>query len=290
MPARERLDFTNVDIILRSVEGQEFPAHKFMLSLVSPVFRDMFTLPQPPKTPPVPVVDVCETGEVLDLFLRCIYPVPKPDINKIEGIELLEALVIAADKYDAKVVLEAVERSLVAPQNLKEDPLRAYAVSRASPALHGLADAAAQCMTFRTITGADPCTIERLTTTDLHRLVMYLDVRENDAKINVEDPDWVISYNPLHNPLHNPLCSCSDEVRLEMKEEIKKALMDAFVADPSLSEETAVALACRQLSKVRACDLHQKCSLVTRGEWYAKSLRKKLREMSADLWDEVWRF
>ena len=275
--SRERLDFVNADIILRSVEGKEFPAHKFMLSLVSPVFRDMFTLPQPPQTPPIPVVDLCETREVLNLFLRCIYPVAKPNINNIKAIELLKALVVAADKYDAKLVLGIVERSLVAPKNLKEDPLRAYVVSRASPVLRGLTDAAAQCMTFRMITGADPCTIEHLTTTDLHRLVMYLDAREG---CRVHDPDWVI--------FDDPRCSCSHEVKLEMKEEIKKALKDAFVADPSLSEESAVALVCRQLSKIRTCDLRQKCSLVIRGEEYAKELRKMLKEMSADLWNEVW--
>ena len=75
-----------------------------MLSLASPVFRTMFTFPQPPSTEPLspPVVDVCESREVLDVFLRCFYPLRKPTV---EDFELLEALAATAEKYETDIVL-----------------------------------------------------------------------------------------------------------------------------------------------------------------------------------------
>jgi len=41
----------DADVILRASGGKEFHAHKLVLSLASPVFRDMFSVPQPPQSP-----------------------------------------------------------------------------------------------------------------------------------------------------------------------------------------------------------------------------------------------
>ena len=69
-----------------------------------------------------------------------------------------------------------------------------------------------------------------------------------------------------------------------MKEEIKKALTNAFISNPSLSEKGAVSLAHEQLSKVPACLFNESCSLVIQGEEYAKELIEKLVGMSNELW------
>lgn len=271
----DRFDTTDADIILRSADGQEFPAHKSMLSFASSVFRNMFSFPQPPspEPPPTPLVDVCETGQVLDGFLRCIYPVSKPTV---EDFDLLEALVAAADKYEAEIILNTVESWLVAPVNLRKDPLRVYVIACSTPALWEAARAAAGRMTFSTVTSGNPGMVARLPMSNYHHLTTYLLRREKEARRTIDDPSWTMFCDPR--------CACGTEDRLGMKVAIKKAIMDAFVSDPSLSEEGSVAVACRQLSKIRACHLGENCLLVTQGGEYAKELTRRLVEMSNELW------
>ena len=274
--ACDNFETADADIILRSVEGQEFRVHKTVLSLASSVFWNMFSFPQPPSAEPtsVPVVDVSETTKVLGLFLRCIYPVSKPIVK---DLELLEALIGAADKYEAEIVLDIVGSWLAAPVNLKKDPLRIYAIACSSPALWELEKAAVDCMTFYTILSADPSTIARLSVTKHHNLVVYLVQREKSAKSNIaEDSSWTM-FRTLQ-------CICKPETGIEIKEEIKKAVADAFVSGTWLSEEGAVLLAHKQLSTVRACSLGQNCSFVIQGGEYAKELRSRLMEISDDLW------
>jgi len=274
----EHLDTTDADIIIRSADGRDFRAHKAILSLASPVFRDTFSIPQPPSPEPssTPVVDVCETGKVLDAFLQCVYPVPMPTI---EDFGLVEALVTAADKYEVEVILKKVELWLAAPENLKKDPLRAYAIACSSPALWDLVRVIAKWMTFDAVTDAPPNVLTRLAIPRYHHLVSYLALREKETRRIVNDPSWTIFYTSR--------CGCKTEARLEIKEEIKKALADAFVSNPLLSEEGAVVLAFKQLSKVRACESNEKCSLVVQGEEYAKELITKLAKMSEESWSQV---
>ena len=191
----DRFDAADADIILRSADGQEFRAHKTILSLASPVFQDMFSFPQPPSPEPlsVPVVDLCETGNVISLFLQCIYPVPK---RSVEDFELLEALVAIADKYQAELILNTIEPWLTAPKNLRNDPLRVYAMGCSTPALKKASRDAACCMTFNAVAGACPRTLDRLTTGNYDRLVTYLTQREEFTRRIVNDPSWTIFYNP----------------------------------------------------------------------------------------------
>jgi hypothetical protein len=131
----EYFDTTDADIILRSVDGREFRAHKTILSqLASPVFRNMVSLPQPPSSEPAldPVVDLSETGEVLGMFLRFIYPVP---LDIIGDLRLMDALVAAADKYEAGIILDIAGSWLEDPENIRENPLFAYAIACSSPTL-----------------------------------------------------------------------------------------------------------------------------------------------------------
>ena len=266
---------TDADIILRSADGQEFRVHKSMLSIASPVFRDMFTFPQPPSPEPssIPVVDMSEAGNVLDVFLRCLYPVSKP---AIEDFGLLEALIAAAEKYETEVVLDMVKSWLVIPENLGRDPLRAYAIACTSTAFDEQAKVAAKWMTFDTVANLTCLdTIARLTALDHHRLVAYLAKREKEASRVIDEPLWTIFYTPR--------CACKSEAKTKFQEEIRKALLNEFVSNPLLTTERAAVLACRQLAKVHPCDFNQNCTLVTQGEEYARELVRKLMQMSDKL-------
>ena len=264
----------DADIILRSPDSQEFRVHKSILSIASPVFRDMFTFPQPPSPEPssIPVVDMCEAGDVLDVFLQCLYPVPK---SIVENFGLLEALIAAAEKYETEVVLDMVKSWLVTPENLGRDPFRVYAIACTSTAFDEQAKVAAKRMTFDMIANLTCLdTVARLTALDHHRLVIYLAKREKEASRLINEPSWTIFY---------ARCACKTETKTKFQEEIRKALLDAFVSNPSLAMEGAVVLAYKQLAKVNHCDFDQNCSLVTQGEEYAKELVQKLVQMSDEL-------
>ena len=74
----------DADGMLRASGGKEVHARDLVLSLASPVFRGMFSVPQLPieTDPPVlPIVDVHDPPEALEIFLQIIYPIRNPSIN-----------------------------------------------------------------------------------------------------------------------------------------------------------------------------------------------------------------
>ncbi|KAG2352484.1 hypothetical protein BDR07DRAFT_1498182 [Suillus spraguei] len=83
----------NHDIILRSADGVDFYHFKLILSLVSPIFGDMFTLPQNASELAVPVL-VTEPSTILHPLLLLSYPSASADP-------------IFSSIDDAKAVLEA---------------------------------------------------------------------------------------------------------------------------------------------------------------------------------------
>lgn len=271
----EHFDTTDADIILRSADGQEFRAHKRVLSLASRVFRNVLTSPLPPspEPPSISVVDVSETGKVLDVFLRCLYPEPKPTP---EGFELLEGLIAAAGKYEADVVFQMTKPRVVTPENLRRDPFRVYVIVCAFSNLYKQAEVAAQCMTLDTIVSAPLDMVARLTTAEHHRLTVYLMKREEEAERAVEEPPWSM--------LHSTRCVCTTATNPELGKDIKKTLLDAYISNPPLSVETAVVLARAQSAKVPPCRFNEDCSLGAQGETYARVLARNLVEMSNRLY------
>ena len=113
------------DIILRASGGIELHAHKLILSIASSVFRDMFSIPQPPtESSQLPIIDVDETPEVLTIFLQIIYPTPNPPVNDIGTWAPVLRL---ADKYDAGLVL-GVLREYILSTCLDSPPIQVYAI------------------------------------------------------------------------------------------------------------------------------------------------------------------
>ena len=59
-------DAPDADAILRSSDGKEFRVHRLILGLTSPIFKDMFGLPQPTDFPSqIPSIDVSESSDIL---------------------------------------------------------------------------------------------------------------------------------------------------------------------------------------------------------------------------------
>ena len=118
------------DIILRSQgsPNRDFRVHKLILSLASPVFRDMFSIPQPksdtePKVD-TEVVDVTDPPQALDLVLRLIYPFPPPSVCSL-GL-IVDGIVIA-DKYNIEGARARLRLGL--SKFISEAPLRVYAIA-----------------------------------------------------------------------------------------------------------------------------------------------------------------
>ncbi|KAJ6626194.1 hypothetical protein B0H10DRAFT_1999316 [Mycena sp. CBHHK59/15] len=88
------------DVILRSSDNHDFRVYRTILSLVSPVFQDMFTLPQPDVQSELPVIPVQEAGVVVDRMLRFCYPGSNVTIETLD--QLREVLEVLISKYDAR--------------------------------------------------------------------------------------------------------------------------------------------------------------------------------------------
>jgi len=130
MNSDEMFNWPDGDIILRATHGTEsrdFRVHKLFLSFSSPVFKDMFGIPQPPSADPngIDVVDVADPPRALEIILRFMYPSPTPPV--INDLTVLSEALALADKYDVEVARSRL-RSLF-KRFAKTEPLRAYAIA-----------------------------------------------------------------------------------------------------------------------------------------------------------------
>jgi len=93
----EEFNVPDGDIILRaqcSLNNHDFRVHKLVLSLASPIFRDMFGITQlRPDTlnVDIEVIGMTDPPQGLDLVLRLIYSFPPPEVDSLDL--LVEGLV-----------------------------------------------------------------------------------------------------------------------------------------------------------------------------------------------------
>ena len=110
-----------------SDEFKAFHAHKAILSIASSVFEDTFSIPQPPTGDAAPhIIQIVESAEVFDTFLRLIYPIEPPVIN---SLQLVDDLFRLAEKYVANGVRAKLKQILVSPSFLRDAPILVYAIA-----------------------------------------------------------------------------------------------------------------------------------------------------------------
>lgn len=166
------------DIILRAFGGKELHAHKLILSLASPVFRDMLSVPQPPSTDSseLAIVDVDDPPEALEIFLQTIYPGPSP-IPPFDDIVILASVLRLADKYDAKHVL-GVHGGCPLSTYGELSPIEIYAVL-CTCGCEEEAGTVARCVPLASLEALDSNPLLPLiTVTQYHRLVSFLAARD----------------------------------------------------------------------------------------------------------------
>lgn len=118
----------STDVILRSSDGLDFHVHKLVLSLASPFFGDMFSLPRRRDSEEAEEnsVDMEESNSVLDKLLRFCYPVDEPLLDDTKlALDLLSATI----KYDMDGPTSRVKRIIMSPSVIAENPLLIYSAS-----------------------------------------------------------------------------------------------------------------------------------------------------------------
>lgn len=128
----ETLNWPDGDVILRATGAngtgsRDFRVHKIFLSFSSPIFRDLFQVPQPPLAAGdgVEVVDVADPPRALELILRIIYPSPAPFV--VDDLTVLSEALVLADKYDIQVARSRLRSSFTGL--IETNPLRSYAIA-----------------------------------------------------------------------------------------------------------------------------------------------------------------
>lgn len=126
----EHFDDPTADFILRSGSpATDFHVHRLLLSLASPFFDQMLSLPQPSsrELTKTPIVEVSEPPEILQLLLQFIYPIQDPTIDN--ELDTLILVLHAAIKYDVLPAIESLRRQLVSESYLQQSPTRIYAIA-----------------------------------------------------------------------------------------------------------------------------------------------------------------
>ncbi|KAI0642134.1 hypothetical protein C8Q79DRAFT_929621 [Trametes meyenii] len=172
----------DADIVIRSSDNVEFHVHRIILSLASPVFAAMLTLPQPPGDNPTrPVVDVSEDSETFGIFLQMCYPLEEP---RLTSFPLIRKVLACAVKYEAPRVLSSMKIALTRPGLLEEDPLRVFALACYFGLEEEAALAAEKAVIDERVLGAECAELNDISAAAYHRLLKLHRTRavKDDAK------------------------------------------------------------------------------------------------------------
>ncbi|KAH9174339.1 hypothetical protein EDB89DRAFT_1884149 [Lactarius sanguifluus] len=135
LPLPECLDTGEADIIVRTSDLANFLIHKSVLASSSPVFRDMFALPNPSNDGMIdglPVVDISEDSELVRSLITIMYPVPSEIPASYDKVL---ALLAAAQKYEMDAVQSTIRAEVARGPSLTLDGaevFRAYAIASSS--------------------------------------------------------------------------------------------------------------------------------------------------------------
>ncbi|KAF4607737.1 hypothetical protein EYR40_000072 [Pleurotus pulmonarius] len=125
----------------------DFRVYKAILIIVSPIFRDIFSLPDSPNAQEdlngTPVVQMQEHSTTLDPLLRLSYPI---ESQRIHTKDLFVSVMSAAEKFEMKQLFEKIADSHVTPSTISYSPLEYYALSQRFRLRQLARDSARQCL------------------------------------------------------------------------------------------------------------------------------------------------
>ena len=118
-------DHADADVVLQSSDKVDFFVYKIMLSISSPFFKSMFSLPQPITEKPKPVIDVTENSRTIAVLLKFIYPLVSVVAEPESLDDLIDALE-AARKYDMALVSQRLNAKFAESKVVQDDPVVAF--------------------------------------------------------------------------------------------------------------------------------------------------------------------
>ncbi|EMD41630.1 hypothetical protein CERSUDRAFT_90202 [Gelatoporia subvermispora B] len=173
------------DIVIRTADGVDFRLLKALLSLTSPVFKDI----QDGLT----VVPIPDQSRTWDNLMRIIYPITKPEFPAIDHVV---AALQASSKYEMREI-----HSVIAPYltpYTDNEPLRVFAIAYQ----HGLQaqmQAAAHATLRRNVTAilSDiPCECDQLPVRIYAQLLRFHHKTNEAIDQKFADPNWILNMRP----------------------------------------------------------------------------------------------
>jgi hypothetical protein len=223
------------DIILRAGSGSdsqhEFRVHKLILSLASHVFKDMLSFPQPTEPTldeqhQLPVIDVSETPEDLDVILRFIYPgIENP---KITQPPTLTASLLVADKYDISSIYPALKDVL--KNFLPNRSVWVYIIASRFGFLEVAREAAEVTSAQRLSNFGDSEDLQHISSADLYKLFAFVQKREYNGIRSIRRD---IGISDLTMNL-DPTCSHQGDETKNLYFQLQTAVEEAFTTDPCM--------------------------------------------------------
>ena len=173
------------DVILRVGPDHTFRVHKLVLSLASPIFKDLFRNARPDKLDggqegPTPAVPVTDSPESVDLLLRFIYPGVVPPT--IADPTVLSALLTIADKYGVQTISPIVKERLAGGGVLEKDPFGVYIVARRWGFASEAKGAARRLTLTKIMESPSSKGPQNLAGEDFFRLLWFMQKRGDEAK------------------------------------------------------------------------------------------------------------
>jgi hypothetical protein len=239
----------DADVVIRAAGSLDFRVHKPILSLVSPIFKDMFTLPQPPPDTPdtLPHVDVQDSPDVWENILRTIYPIlSNPKINTLDD---LESLLLAAQAYEMQFVIKTHKGALKHREFIKKYPLRFYAIA-CTCGFEDVATYVARNAELLTVTShLNSSDLKGLTLGSYSRLVSFLAKRDNK---------WYETLEAASVPWCGGYCSSASDSEKSQSfyNNIKKHLRRPYV-----QTEEVYLKALEERPQMESNCRHDKCSI-----------------------------
>ena len=211
----------DADVIIRAAGTLDFRVHKFILSFVSPIFKDMFTLRPPlPDTPnSLPRIDVQGSAKAWENILRTIYPnQPNPTIYTLDD---LESVLLAAQAYEMQFVIETHRKAFEHREFIEKDPLRLYTIACACRFEDEVAYVARNAELLAVTRRSDINDLKGLTLDTYRRLVSFLADRDNQ---------WDQAFGDVIDPrCYNLPCKHKSDSIHRLSGDLKRILRQPFL-------------------------------------------------------------
>lgn len=194
---------STADVVLRSSDGESLDSWKTLLSMSSPVFSAMFTLPQPETSNSVdagcpPVIDLTEDSCTLGHILSLCHPASFTGRQfEVKDVRELGAVLEATTKYDMENIRSVVLKELTKPSFLCKDPMRIYALACQYECREAARLAAKHTLALPTWAREYVPELEKINAGRLHRLLLYREACTTVACSLADDQTWIVCAHSL---------------------------------------------------------------------------------------------